>query len=337
MNQARIFSVAVAAVVLGVGTLGFYGLPRATFQGDLTRMSIMPERLFGWTLVQPTIEPQLMQQSSLKDADVLVIGDSFSNTRLWQSVLVKKGLKVRTEVWTSGQLVCADTMAQLRKQGFAGRYVVMESVERDLLQHVRNSLACTSKPFGGDAQADTPRTAPAASFDVYQGNYLGSISTGLKVLWNTAAYHYKARSPEFKSWTLNQNVQISRVPNGCELFSHASCQDSLFLTWDKPDDIDVSVLAGMEKINARLPGVTPVWVVVPNRSTAYLYPDKKFWEAAEQRVRAPNLLRMTQQAIEAKKVDLYPANNTHFSTEGHLMMGEATLAAMTAAPTPAKP
>jgi len=62
---------------------------------------------------------------------------------------------------------------------------------------------------------------------------------------------------------------------------------------------------------------------VPNKSTAYLYPNKQFWNKAEQRFHTPNLLRMTQQAIEKKTVDLYPANNTHFSTTGYLLMGGA--------------
>jgi hypothetical protein len=31
---------------------------------------------------------------------------------------------------------------------------------------------------------------------------------------------------------------------------------------------------------------------------------------------------MTQQAVQNRTVDLYPANNTHLSTEGYLLMGD---------------
>lgn len=84
-------------------------------------------------------------------------------------------------------------------------------------------------------------------------------------------------------------------------------------------------LKNIETLNSRLSGIIPIWAFVPNKSTAYLYPDKQFWSEAERRFGAPNLLRMTQQAIDEKTVDLYPANNTHFSTVGYLLMGEEIL------------
>lgn len=88
------------------------------------------------------------------------------------------------------------------------------------------------------------------------------------------------------------------------------------------------VLKNIEVLNSRLNGITPIWVFVPNKSTAYLYSDKQFWNEAERRFGAPNLLRMTRQAIDKKTVDLYPANNTHFSTTGYLLMGEEIFKAM---------
>jgi hypothetical protein len=93
-------------------------------------------------------------------------------------------------------------------------------------------------------------------------------------------------------------------------------------------------LDNIEKLNGRMVGVTPIWVFVPNKSTAYLYPDKQFWNKAEKRFHAPNLLRMTQQAIQTKTVDLYPANNTHLSTTGYLLMGEEVLKTLRAAKVP---
>lgn len=62
--------------------------------------------------------------------------------------------------------------------------------------------------------------------------------------------------------------------------------------------------------------------IVPNKSTEYLYTNKQFWNKIEQRIHAPNLLRMTQESINQKVVYLYPANNTHFSTGRYLLMGE---------------
>ena len=73
MRQAKLFSVIVSLIVLGYGAIGFYFLPMASFQGDLTRIGMLPESQFGWRKPQPAVDPKLMQQSSMQDADVLVI------------------------------------------------------------------------------------------------------------------------------------------------------------------------------------------------------------------------------------------------------------------------
>jgi hypothetical protein len=322
MKHAKYFSVFVFVAVLGYGAVAFYFLPLATFQGELTRMGLLPESLFGWTKPQPAIDQKWLQQSSMKEADVLVIGDSFSDGRVWQTVLTQRGLKVRTESWDSMRGVCADFTPWLRAQGFAGKYVVFESIERNLVDDLGKSVACQRMQYHPNPRTDAPRFPPAVSFDVNQGNYAGKLSTGIKTQLNVLKYERLSRPPDFKSWLLPNDVQMVRVPNGCELFSHAKCNEALFLSYDKPEDVDASALENIGRLNARLSGITPIWVFVPNKSTAYLYPDKRFWDEAERRFRAPNLLRMTQLAMQAKTVDLYLGNNTHFSTTGYLLMGD---------------
>ena len=328
MRHARYFSIFVFVTIMGYGAVAFYFLPLATFQGELTRMGLLPESLFGWTKPQPAIDPKWLQQASMKEADVLVIGDSFSDGRVWQTVLARHGLKVRTESWDSMRGVCADFMPWLRAQGFAGKYVVLESIERNLVDDLGKSVACQRMQYHPNPHTEAPRFPPAVSFNVNQGNYAGKLSTGIKTKLNVLKYERLSRSPDFKSWLLPNDVRMARVPDGCELFSHASCNDALFLSYDKPEEIDASALENIGKLNARLDGITPIWVFVPNKSTAYLYPDKQFWNEAERRFHAPNLLRMTQQAIQAKTVDLYLGNNTHFSTTGYLLMGDEIFKAM---------
>lgn len=325
MRHAKYFSIVVFVVLLSYGSVGFYFLPLTTFQGDLTRMGLLPESLFGWTKPQPALDAKWLQQATMGEADVLVIGDSFSDGHVWQSVLTQHGLKVRTEVWDSMRGICADFMPWLRAQGFSGKYLVIESVERNLVDDLGKSVACQHMQYHPNPRTDVPRTPPIVSFDVHLGNYTGKLSTGIKTQLNVLKYERLSRSPDFKSWLLPNDVRMARVPDGCELFSHASCNDALFLSYDKPKEIDASALENIGKLNARLEGITPIWVFVPNKSTAYLYPDKQFWNEAERRFQAPNLLRMTQQAIRAKTVDLYLGNNTHFSTTGYLLMGDEIL------------
>src|SRR6266481_705270 len=316
MKHAKIFSIVVFVVLLGYGAVGFYFLPLATFQGELTRLGLLPERLFGWTKPQPTLDIKWMQQ-----ADVLVIGDSFSDGRVWQTVLTQHGLKVRTDSWNNMRGICTNFMSWLRAQGFSGKYLVLESIERSLMADLNRSVTCQQMQYHLNDKTDTPRASPAVSFDVNYGGYSGKLSTGIQTQLNVLKYEHLSQDADFKTWLLPNNVRMARVTDGCKLFSHARCDDALFLAEDKVEEIDTNALEKVNLLNARLNGVTPIWVFVPNKSTAYLYPNKQFWNKAEQRFHAPNLLRMTQQAIEKKTVDLYPANNTHFSTTGYLLMG----------------
>lgn len=330
MRHAKLFSIIVAVTVLGYGAFGFYFLPLAGFQGDITRMGMLPESQFGWRKPQPAIDPKLLRQSSMQEADVLVIGDSFSDYHLWhslvwQTVLTQHGLKVRTEHWDSMRAICADFMPWLRAQGFQGRFVVFQIIERSIPEGLEKSVTCQHMKTHTNVSADRLRIPPIISFNPDQNDRSGRLSVGIQTALTYRNYMQLSSAPNFKVVTLPNGTKVARVKNGCELFSHRRCDDALFLGGDKAEDIDGSALDNIEKLNARLDGITPIWALVPNKSTAYLYPDKQFWNEAERRFGAPNLLRMTQQAIDRKAVDLYPANNTHFSTVGYLLMGEEIL------------
>ena len=328
MRHARFFSILVSVAVFGYGAVGFYFLPMAGFQGDLTRTGMLPESQFGWRKPQPVIDPKLMQQSSMQEADVLVIGDSFSDSRVWQTALTQRGLKVRTESWDSMRGVCADFMPWLRAQGFAGKYVVLEFIERNLPSGLNSSAACQHMQYHPNAMTDAPRARPTVSFDPDYSHRSGRFSVGIQTALNYRGYVQLSDSPDFKFAALPNGARVARIKNGCELFSHSRCNDALFLGEDKAEEVEGGALNNIESINARLGGITPIWVFVPNKSTAYLYPDKQFWNGAERRFGAPNLLRMTRQAINEKTVDLYPANNTHLSTTGYRLVGEEIFKAM---------
>jgi len=328
MRHAKLFSILVSVAVLGYGAAGFYFLPAATFQGELTRMALLPESLFGWTKPQPALDIQWMRQAAMNEADVLVIGDSFSDGRIWQTKLTRRSLKVRTESWDSLRGVCADFMPWLRAQGFAGKYIVLESIERNLAKDLSKSVACQQMQYHAHAQTDTLRYPPTVSFDVNHGNYGGKLSTGFRTRLNVLDYERRSQAANFSTWTLPNDVTLARVNHGCDLFSHVRCNDALFLSYDQPGEVESSALKNIEILNARMNGVTLIWMFVPNKSTVYLYPGKQFWNEAEQRYGAPNLLRMMQRALDKKTVDLYPANGSHTSTPGYLLMGEEILKAM---------
>lgn len=124
---------------------------------------------------------------------------------------------------------------------------------------------------------------------------------------------------------MKDSTTVARVPGGCELLSHRACDDALFYGGDSHEDLGASMVNGMAVINTRLPAYTPIWVIVPDKSTAYLHPDKQFWAQAAARSDTPNILVNFRQALRDKVIDLYPATNTHVSTTGYLRIGELLL------------
>lgn len=329
MSNAKVFSVIVCTATLVYAAVGFYFLPLATFEGELTRMAMMPESQFGWRKPQPAIDPALMTQAKWNEADVLVVGDSFSDPRIWQTLLVREGIRVRTEHWNNVRGLCEDFMPWLRARGFKGKYIVFEQIERHTESGLAKSVACKKMNYHSSIYSDTPRQPPIVSFDPDHGRYSGSLSVGIKTRLNAWRYERWSRSDDFPLRDMPNDTKLGRVRNGCQLFSHTSCNDILFIGEDRREsELPASTLENVETLSRRLQGVTPIWVFVPDKSTAYLHPNKKFWNEAEQRFHSPNLLRMTQQAIRDRVVDLYPANGTHFTTTGYLMMGEEILGTM---------
>lgn len=288
-------------------------------------MAMLPERLLGWQREQPAIDPQLLQQSPIAEADVFVIGDSFSDGRVWQSVLTANQLKVHTLLWGELPFVCEDAANWLRAQGFKGRYFVIETNERNLLHRLNDSLACKNVQHKEKIDEANARFAPIERFDINHGDYSSKLSVGLRTAFNTFLFYGWEQSDLADKVQLQPEVFLKKIKNGCSLFSHLKCESALFYSADSEQDVDPVALQKIETINARLGDVVAIWVVIPNKATTYLYQEKYFWTALEQSARAPNLLAANLGAIKRGEVDLYPGNNTHYSTRGYLLLGEAIL------------
>lgn len=321
MKHSRFFSIVVFAVLGLYGLAGFYFLPLANFEGDLTRMAKLPESLFGWTRAQPAINPELMKSAEWQDADVLAIGDSFTTAQVWQTVFAQHGVRVHTEPWSNVYSICEDFSEWLRSKGFKGKYVIIENAEKYHEGRLAQSVACKRMVYHPLPMAIPQPPAPLP--DREAAKYSGSMSVGIQTGMNAYNYEKSSRQPNFQGWNTPGEVKMERIKNGCDLFSHARCNDVLFYTKDRVEDLGENVLGDMEKINARLQGLHTVWVVIPDKATVYLHPDKKFWDEAARRFHAPNLLQDFQQALHEKTVDLYLANNTHVSTTGYLRLGNA--------------
>lgn len=320
MNSARFFTVFVVVVMGIYGLAGFYFLPLANFEGDLTRMAMLPDVYFERTRAQPVINAELMKSAEWKDADVLAIGDSFTDARIWQTVFAQHGIRVRTERWGTVYNLCEDISVWIRKQGFKGKYIIIESAEKYFEGRIDRSVACKRTSY--HPLAVIHRIPPEPLPDNETMKYSGSLSVGIQTAINRYKYDQLTSKPEFKRWDMQNEVRLERIENGCELFSHPHCNNVLFYDKDRLEDMGANVFANMETITARLQGYTTVWAIIPDKATVYLKADKKFWDESEHRFHTPNILKEFRQAVNEKTVDLYLANNTHVSTTGYLLLGK---------------
>lgn len=320
MKAEKLFSILVAASIACYGAVGYHFQPLASFDGDLSRVSMLPESLFGWTKPQPALDAALFRQAGWAEADVLVIGDSFSAPGIWQTALTRAGLRVRTETWTNLPAICEDFSAWAQARGFHGRHVIIEVVERNAAGTIRNSVACKHTSYlPAEWQAGPPATLPALNTD----DHAGRLSVGLQVYLNSLDYQRKRRQDKLASLPMPGGVHVRHLDEGCKLFSHPQCEDVLFFDQDNEGDLGQPVLDDMKTLDSRITGSHPVWVIVPDKTTTYLRPDKHFWELAAQRFKSPDILAAFSQATRDHIVDLYRGNNTHLSTTGYLLMGDA--------------
>ena len=329
----RVFCSALAAVLaLLLGTL-----LTPPFRGDLTRLGRLSETEFGPTLVQSVVPPALRVSSALQEADVLVIGDSFSAPLRWQSVLVERGLRVATVGWQTLGPLCADLGEVLRAQGFRGSAVVVESVERGLSTLLDAAHACTHTRPGRLQMQPAPRDwDPAGPFGL---NTRETLFTGLLTQWHT---HRARTSPdeELRHTTDGADrVRIQRVPDGCQRFSHRLCERGLFFADDRTAaPFDATLLDKLQRLSHRHADLSVTWVVVPNKSSVYLNPRHSPDAAAalETGGFGPDLFRLLTETSRQQR-DLYQPNDTHLSPTGERLLGERVAEWLRRHPVDARP
>jgi len=306
-----------------VAALLLWTLLTPPFRGDLTRLGRLSESEFGPTQASRPVERALRVSSTLQEADVLVIGDSFSAPLLWQSVLVDRGLHVATIDWLTLGPVCSDLGSVLRTQGFRGSAVVIESVERGLDSHLDDALACARTRTGRLQTRQSARDwDPVGLFGL---NTSETLFTGLLTTLHTRDARLSDAEELVHHTDGADRVRIQRVPNGCQRFSHRLCGRGLFFA-RRPDIHPVRSgprSERMQQLARRHTDLSITWLVLPNKSTVYLEPDRAatVGTALEAAGLGPDLfgafVRLSRQTR-----DLYSPNDTHTSTQGHEALGQ---------------
>jgi hypothetical protein len=298
------------------------------FYGDLSRIGRLSEREFGWSQPQPKIDLERLASVPLEQADILVIGDSFSSALSWQSVLVAQGYQLATTTWPSlgVDVLCGDFDDWLARGGFRGRLVIVQMVERGMAARLRGGEQCASmaKPLSGRAVISKGHggAAPPVSF-----NWTAPLDQGLRTWWNTRRALDSPGEVAYHNPAMLHGTVVRPVPEGCHLFSHRRCEKALFLFEDLgPGPLTVADVESMRAFNAAH-AMRVLWMAVPNKTSVYVLTarSERFAAAIGDSGLGPDLFTWAQ-AQRTQTRDLYYPNDTHLSLRGQLALGEVMLA-----------
>ena len=308
------FVVIVAMLILTLFTTVPYG--------DLSRLSRLSDAEFGWQQPPPKLpEKAYMRAVPLAEADIIVIGDSFSMTHVWQAELVRAGYKVTTIYWGSyRETMCGDVQQWLIDAGFRGKLVIFESVERLLKERLKLSTQCAHMTAPFVPRLNPPVVALAEKPD-FALNSTATLPTGI-ITWDRTR-----RARESPGDISFDETQVRVVPDGCALFSNPLCPKALFFKQDlKAGELDASDFERMKEFNAKHTLIPYVWMVLPDKTTTYLDPghSKAFRDVYMPAKLGPDFFTMAAENHDKVK-DFYFPNDTHISTYGQEIMGKMML------------
>jgi hypothetical protein len=316
--------------IFGIGYAVFVGLLLQTLftpapYGDLARIGRISDHDFGWRIDPPRVDPALLRGAPVAQADILVIGDSFSATHRWQSQLAKAGYSVATTYWQDiDETLCDDFDHWLEAGGFRGKLVIIESVERIVDFRLERSRDCRQmkKPLVAKPEVPSPPLDHVPGFAL---NWEGQIYAGfLTQRCTRAAIAGKKRSG------CDQQTHARAVADGCALFSNRRCEMALFLAQDEASRELTAAHAAQLQAFGQARGTVPIlWMMVPDKTTTYLKPahSRDFVKAFGDAGLGPDLFAFAQQQKTAMR-DFYMPNDTHISMQGQLVLGDRMVQAV---------
>ncbi len=328
MPFLKYFFLAAALPLLAFMLLGVYLQP---LSGDLTRLGNLSERSWGWNRDQAVIH--VKPNDAAQDAAVLVIGDSFSELNLWQSVASDRlGARFLTFHWADvGKPSCVGVaIATLKRKYPNSKFVLVEAVERTLAQRFESDGA---QPEG---------CARALSTSIHtQDRATRPSRNKTSDPMPDPIYAVKALAAEFRSHdrTISSGQAFLSPLTRTDLFSNKASAAILFLDEDlvknqwRQDQVE-RWLASMKLLQeqGRALGIRVVLVIVPDKTTTYspyfkepILAGQRFdiWTALEDAKLDAVSLRRTFREAAADSVDFYLPDDSHLGAQGYILMGEA--------------
>ncbi|MEI7747962.1 MAG: hypothetical protein WCI81_02680 [Chlorobiaceae bacterium] len=293
--------------------------------GDLTRLGNFSENDFGWNAKQPKLA--IAGQDKITP-NVIVLGDSFSAGNVWQSVVMMKGdYRFLTFQWDNPECL-EHWIISLKKDYPETQYVIVETVERAFINRFNTTQSTTTciklTPQKTEPHYTASKRVIDVSYTLSDPSYvIGATINSQRNFSQTTASGLTFVSP------LNRNYLFSNKRSDLLLYY---TDDNLKKDW-RLDDLKkgVSNIKRMQE-SAKRNGIVLIIAVVPDKSTTYggFFKSPQFehrtpdvWEELnKQGINYINLKKILISSLD-KTQDLYLPNDTHFSTKGFMLMGNA--------------
>lgn len=303
-----------------------------TLDGELTRLGGYSERDFGWNSLQKAIGKDIHLGDRYDQYyDVVVVGDSFSRSGLWQSFFQKEtGLSFTTlDVFTTS---LDDFVANNRFRRFPPRIMVVEIGERGLLpKFPPRDISCSQT--ASSTRLNHEKLAFVRQHVSFQDKVrrrtvkLEDINLKYAQLFlqrSLVRYLLKYDFTEVKRYPLSRSDLFSNRKNDQILIFK---DDLIKATWTQ-EEIRAAA-CGIKKLQDRVQENTKtlfVLMLIPDKSTAYAdyIMDPQLHKIpsthpllAKQGINLPRIDILLESAIKAGEIDVYLPNDTHFGTRGY--------------------
>lgn len=299
--------------------------------GDLTRIGKWTERDFGPRAAPPSIQV-IATGEDLKNPDVLVLGDSFSEKNLWQSIFQQKsGLSVQSFHYDKN---CLNNWLKFAIYDPASKIIVIQTVERSLIVRFNQISKCK----------DTKSIPIIIKSELADGQRkLWPMTTDFSYLGYSALNTFESflRDENYLQKFMTINVSLKK---NCALFSNYRndkllyyADDDLKKSW-LGKDIHQSILNILEiQKTVEKNGKKFIFLIAPDKSTIYkkcMFTNKILQGSGDGKgdkdtndilisagIHTPQMIHQFQEKINTT-IDLYDPDNTHWSQAGYLLAGE---------------
>lgn len=304
--------------------LGWYIQP---VEGDLTRQGKFSERDFGWNAQQPIIKVQANPNGN--PPNVIVLGDSFSASNQWQSVVMQEtGKNLLTFHWnTLGHPSCLESWIQSLKNTFPNaNQLIIQSVERHFVFRFKTVQKTCNLERSNNLKIKAGQSLAHRAFDIDKV-MPDPIYALLSIANQYRTYQQHTVSGEAVIAPLNRsNLFSNRKSNYLLYFNN----DNLKKDWNNADVVMAAQNIKQIEQVALANGLKLTIAIVPDKSTAY----RQYFKTPQYISQQPNLWR----ALSAQNIhhvaldnalipatsqvkDLYLPNDTHLSSAGFILMG----------------